>query len=88
MLLVAAWVVLGSVLLFLLPLLEAAWLLLDAVVARSLCFLVLLLLVLVLLAASCLALVAVVVLCLLRGEEVNQAEVVLVHLQGAARPPW
>ena len=78
---------LGTVLLFLLLLLDAAWLVLVDAVAHTLCFLALLLLVLVLLAAAWLVLVDVVALCLLEGEEGNQAEVVLVRLQGAARLP-
>ena len=86
--LVAVWLVLVIVLFFLLPLLDAAWLVLVALFAHSLSFLLLLLLVLVLLAAAWLELVAVVALCLLKGEEGNQAEVVLVRLQGTTRPPW
>ena len=87
-LIVAVWLVLVTAMLVLPLLLDVAWLVLVAAVARSLCFVVLFLLVIVPLDAAWRVLEAVVALCLLEGGGVNQAEVVLVHLQGEARLPW
>ena len=87
-LIVAVWLVLVTVLLALLLLLDVAWLALVAAFARSPCFVVLFLFVRVPLDAAWLVLEAVVALCLVEGGGGNQAEVVLVHLQRAARLPW
>ena len=88
MLSVAVWLVLVTVLLVLLLLLDVAWLVLVAAVARFPRFLVLCLTALVMLDAAWCVLETVVALCLAEGGGGTQEEVVPVHLQGAARLPW
>ena len=88
LLIVAVWLVLVTVLLVLLLLLDVSWLVLVAAVARFPRFAVLCLIVLVTLDAAWCMLETVAALCLLEGEEGNQAGLVLVRLQGEARPPW
>ena len=87
-LIVAIWLGLVTVLLVLSLLLDVAWLMVVAAVSRFPRFPVLLLLVLVPLDAAWRVLEAVVAHCLVEEGGGTQAEVVLVHLQGAARLTW
>ena len=87
-LIVAVWLALVTVLLVLSLLLDVAWRVLVAAVARFPRFAVLLLLVLVPLDAAWRVLEAVGAHCLVEVGGVPQAEVVLAHLQGAVRLHW